>query len=405
MKKILTFLVMLLMTGSMLMAQNPTPVVQDNPAMPKLNYQAVLRDSLNNKLLPNKSGQVKFELVSADVTEAVYETDFESNMNGLVQVFIAPNPELKWNGKTLRATFTFDGGEKQVVINTPVTTVPYALQAANVKLTTQMMVDYLDVNNTNGSDAHRVAQALGENFSVKTAARDSVVNYIKHNFPIAKEIAYDYLHKVTVADVNEAYEQGRSVDQSVKDTTYQLVKKYIKDHRTLMVEIAEFLIQDATQQEAEEIFTALRNSAAGPVLLEKFYAYFDHYLRVHGLICPDNSQDLCAYAATVSANIACPTLTSAEGLIHGNVCDFVIKVDNPGEIDLTNQKVIIEFTVNLQGAEQPKVAQASYNNSTHQFELKYTLQPGESAFVADFTATLSLPGNCNSSKTGVYIQY
>ena len=186
MKKILTFLMMLLISGSVLMAQE----VQ----MPKFRYQAVLRDS-NNVLVKNQSGTVLFSLKETSWGE---EMAFTTNENGLVSLEldygdIDADQNYNWNGDTLTAVFTI--GSKTITLNTPVTAVPYALQAGDVRITTPMLTDYFE--RAVPEDVDRVYQALLDNPTFSQACRDSAVHYIMAKYRIAKGIAYAYLDSLT----------------------------------------------------------------------------------------------------------------------------------------------------------------------------------------------------------------
>lgn len=387
MKKILTFFVMLLMTGSMLMAQNN---------LPKLNYQAVLRDA-DNHLVAGKSGNVDFVLDG----ETIYQTTFETNTNGLVQVAIATSQDVKWMGKdTLKAIFTVDGEE--IVVATPITTVPFALEAANARITTDGIVNY--VNGAQGTDVNDIYQALKGNSEVHDAIRDSVVNYIKNHFDLAKDIAFDYLTKVEGKDVDSAYAHALRWDQDVKDTIYSLVKRFFKGHRELMFQVAEDFISSATVEDAEQVLTALKESGASEWLLNKFYAYFDHYLRAHGLLCPN--QTLCDLAVEVNSSLVCPTISSASAVHQSgtNIYHYVIQMDNAAGVDLSNTKVRIDFTyILIGGGEEEATIYANYNSNKYEVELNTQSLENFEQMGTGFTATFDV-GSCNSSKNGTIVE-
>lgn len=296
MKKILTFLMMLLISGSVLMAQE----VQ----MPKFRYQAVLRDS-NNVLVKNQSGTVLFSLKETSWGE---EMAFTTNENGLVSLEldyddIDADQNYNWNGDTLTAVFTI--GSKTITLNTPVTAVPYALQAADVRITTPMLTDYFSRPTTDGYDVDDVYQALLNNPTFSQACRDSAVNYIKAHYEIAKEIAYAYLDSVTVDDVTAAYDTMHYIDVAVKQAFYDIIKDYLKNHRSLLLEVAEYYISTATTEEAEELYASFETSGAATAVRNILKGYFEQYLRGKGLICNSN-MTLCDAAEAVASNTLCP---------------------------------------------------------------------------------------------------
>lgn len=298
MKKILTFLVMLLISGSTLMAQNEQQEVQ----MPKFRYQAVLRDS-NNVLLANQSGTVKFNLSE---TSWGAPQQFTTNENGLVSLEldyddIDADQNYNWNGGTLTAVFTI--GSKTITLNTPVTAVPYALQAGDVRITTPMLTDYF--KRAVPEDVDRVYQALLDNPTFSQACRDSAVHYIMAKYRIAKGIAYAYLDSLTKEDVKAAYDTMHNIDPSVKHAFYDIIKDYLKNHRSLLLEVAEYYISTATTEEAEELYASFETSSAATAVRNILKDYFEQYLRGKGLICNSN-MTLCDAAEAVASNTLCP---------------------------------------------------------------------------------------------------
>lgn len=341
MKKILTFLMMLLISGSMLMAQEG----------PKFRYQAVLRDS-NNVLVANQSGTVDISLKEG--TWVVNEP-FTTNANGLVSLELnyssinAPQG-INWNGDTLTAVFTI--GSKTITLNTPVTAVPYAFQAGDVRITTPMLTDYFE--RAVPEDVDRVYQALLDNPTFSQACRDSAVNYIKENYTIAKEIAYDYLSKVSKQDVEDIYDSMRIVDIAVRQAFYDLVKDYIKNHRALLVDVAKYYISTADVQEAEELYTSFESSTAAPAVRRILLDYFAQYLRGKHLICDNQDWTLCSAAAYVSGNIVCPQINSVQGSRYGTPqgndlidltkIEFQVNIDDMGVVDLSTLTVKVTYT-------------------------------------------------------------
>ena len=131
MKKLLFSIVFLFVAGAV--AQTTT-----------LSYQAVVRDGYN-RLVPDTDIPVMVS-VSIGGTEKYYEErTVRSNHNGVVSFSIGgdgrtwpvsghPGDELStlsgWNNAAIAVTFRLSGGD--VTVNSPVSAVPYALEAANV---------------------------------------------------------------------------------------------------------------------------------------------------------------------------------------------------------------------------------------------------------------------------------
>ena len=280
---------MFLMTGGVLMAQS-------------FSYQAVLRDSQNH-LVTGKSGTVTFK-----VGETTWDAmNFTTNQNGLVSLLL-PNKDLDWSDTTIEATFSFPDDQTigDIVVKTKVTAVPYALYADNVKLTTDAIVRYIDNGDTNyvtdGNDWAEIYAAMkaapGHN-----ALRDSVVNYIKDNKDLAVDLMLSYLKMVADTDLTEAYDIARGMDQSVKDAFYDVVKEFLKGHRSLLVSVAENFIKTATKEEMETLYNHLKTSNAALETERILKRYFNQYLIDKKYICDGTT--LCDLVAMLSAMNEC----------------------------------------------------------------------------------------------------
>jgi len=395
MKKILTFLMMLLISGSVLMAQE----VQ----MPKFRYQAVLRDS-NNVLVKNQSGTVLFSLKETSWGE---EMAFTTNENGLVSLEldygdIDADQNYNWNGDTLTAVFTI--GSKTITLNTPVTAVPYALQAGDVRITTPMLTDYFE--RAVPEDVDRVYQALLDNPTFSQACRDSAVHYIMAKYRIAKGIAYAYLDSLTKADVKAAYDTMHNIDPSVKHAFYDIIKDYLKNHRSLLLEVAEYYISTATTEEAEELYASFETSSAAPAVRSILLDYFAQYLRGRHLICDNQNWTLCSAAAYVASNMVCPQISSAQGFSYttnNNVDSLVyqVVVDDMGTIDLSTVTVSVKIKTGPMG-DQIVTKTLARVGTTNRFHLnlngsEYTVPTNQT-----FNVLLNKPGCQEISVEGQY---
>ena len=395
MKKILTFLMMLLISGSVLMAQE----VQ----MPKFRYQAVLRDS-NNVLVKNQSGTVLFSLKETSWGE---EMAFTTNENGLVSLEldygdIDADQNYNWNGDTLTAVFTI--GSKTITLNTPVTAVPYALQAGDVRITTPMLTDYFE--RAVPEDVDRVYQALLDNPTFSQACRDSAVHYIMAKYRIAKGIAYAYLDSLTKADVRAAYDTMHNIDPSVKHAFYDIIKDYLKNHRSLLLEVAEYYISTATTEEAEELYASFETSTAAPAVRSILLDYFAQYLRGRHLICDNQTWTLCSAAAYVASNMVCPQISSAQGFSYttnNNVDSLVyqVVVDDMGTIDLSTVTVSVKIKTGPMG-DQIVTKTLARVGTTNRFHLningsEYTVPTNQT-----FNVLLNKPGCQEISVEGQY---
>lgn len=361
---------------------------------PKFRYQAVLRDS-NNVLVANQSGTVDISLKEG--TWVVNEP-FTTNANGLVSLELnyssinAPQG-INWNGDTLTAVFTI--GSKTITLNTPVTAVPYAFQAGDVRITTPMLTDYFE--RAVPEDVDRVYQALLDNSTFSQACRDSAVNYIKANYTIAKEIAYAYLDSVTTGDVTAAYDTMHYIDVAVKQAFYDIIKDYLKNHRSLLLEVAEYYITTATLQEAEDLYASFETSTAAPRVRSILLDYFEQYLRGRHLICENNPDwTLCSAAAYVASNMVCPQISSAQGYSYStnNTVDSIVYqvvVDDMGTIDLSTVTVSVEIKTGGMG-DYPVTKNLTRVGTTNRFHLNINGSEYVVPTNLTFKALLNKPG-------------
>ena len=354
MKKILTFLMMFAMTAGILSAQIPT-----------LSYQVVVRDDQNNLVVDQ-------DVVASVVIlapEAVYSEDIpgHTNHNGMLSLTIGLPQELEleegqepanadfpvnpvnpfasidWSNAQIQVSIMAEGN-KIMSYTEDVFAVPYAMQASFL-LTTDLIVDYLtrpsadgEGFETTGADVDTVYQVLMANILVQKAILDSVVNYIKNNYGIAKQIAHYYMHQVTGDDVREAYDHINAVDAKVKNALVEVVKDYITNHRALVKDLAKYYIETTNATELNQLANDLHNSPVYPFIQVRIDTILDAYMRAHGLdpkCLSDYNYTLCDLQAALqnastNANDTCPTITS------------VMNTANDGLVALaTNQGIIM----------------------------------------------------------------
>lgn len=284
MKKLMTLFAMLTLFVSMMAQTTP------------FNYQAVLRDPTTKELVRNQTVLVTvsalIEDMGADPVDLTAEEgpiEAKTNTDGIVEVTVPAYGEfLNWENAVIIASFNIGGKADSIVIETPVTPVPVALEASNGVLTTPMFVNY--IKSATGHDVDTIYKALMENDSVYHVLRDSIVQYIKDHYTLAREIAFYYLDKVSANDVGDVYEAGHNLDQEVKDSIFVVAREFLKDNRDMLVRLAEYYAGHFTQDQAEELFNSLSPQSKAEIerILDE---YFDQYLEKRKMKCPN--ADLC----------------------------------------------------------------------------------------------------------------
>ena len=367
----------------------------DSPIQtPKFRYQAILRDTANH-LLAGQSGTVTFELKGSTWGEA---QSFTTNQNGLVSLELDYGQidgiiGYNWIGDTLTAVFTVNG--QTITLKTPVMAVPYALQAGDVKITTAPMItDY--VQKAELEDVTRIYNALKANPQVHDAIRDSVVNYIKANYPIAKDIAYDYLSKVDSQTVRDAYDTARNLPEEVRAAFYDIVKDYIKNHRSMLIDVAEYYLSTATEAEAKDLYESFMNSSAAPKVVEYLYQYFEAYLNSKHLLCSSSNMTLCDLVNYATQNTVCPTLgTDITGVHNADGYTFVIPLNTTNSnVVMTNATATITL-VPYTSECQEKTINAVYNQTENRFEASLPDQDTQGCVYTRFYGNVIIPG-CSS---------
>lgn len=282
-----------------------------------INYQAVLRDTIDGKieLVRNQTGNVVFTVMTSQNanrgTQDLKPMRFETNADGMVNLtvdFLAelreayPNDEfdIDWRDNMIIAEFTY-GDNQKIVLETPVTAVPYAIQAKDGILTTSVITNY--INSTAGgeqADFDSVWNAVMRNEQLRKDINDSIVEFLKQkeNYEIAKDIIYGYLSQVSSADVREAYNLARSVDTATKDTIIFVMKDFVNTHHKLVIEALEYYAQTATEEEMRTIYETLK-TRVGTTVKDLLYQYFNHYMETKGLVC--QGKNLCDAIAAMNA--------------------------------------------------------------------------------------------------------
>ena len=285
----------------------------------KINYQAVLRDTIDGKieLVRNQTGNVVFTVMTSQNadrgTQDLKPMRFETNADGMVNLtvdFLAelreayPNEEfdIDWRDNMIIAEFTY-GDNQKIILETPVTAVPYAIQAKDGSLNTGVITTY--INNSGVADFNDIWKAFKDKEVLEKAVSDSIVEFLKlkENYEIAKKILYSYLNQVSGADVNEAYNTARNLDRETKDAIYSVMKDFLNNHHDLVIDVLEYYAQTATEEEMRAIYDDLKVSV-GPAIKEYMNKYFDHYMETKGLVC--EGKNLCDAIAAMNAGGSTP---------------------------------------------------------------------------------------------------
>jgi len=418
MKKLFTLFAMLTLAVSV-MAQT-------------INYQAVLRDTTDgkNELVRSQSGNVSIFVnaynpiveATADVPNSypvplILESEFTTNANGMVNVLIdlseiEPDGIIDWKDNIITAVFAYgDGNKDTITLETPVTAVPYAVQAKDGNLTTGVITSY--INNTSSSeqsDFNLVWNALMNNANLHKAVRDSIVEYLKDNYKYAKEILYSYMSQVTPEDVNEAYAQVQGLDQDVKDAVDTVLKHYLQKNHDLLIEVLEYYAQTATEDEMRTLYNDLKaNGPAATKIKELMNDYFGRYLAYKGLVCDTTQKTLCDVIAAMnqgggsnqggnnqSTTDACEIFGDVEGCTGDNVYKFKVSFNLSDAVDANFAATYVANSL------EPQNLSVSVNHDT---KTCYVVISNDNTYQsATVTVTFYYGADCSVSRTFVTSQ-
>lgn len=324
MKKILTLFVMLLCGWSIVSAQAPV-----------FGYQAVVR-AADNELVTNATVDVAVQVIGENQQELYSETKqgLHTDTLGMLSILVGNGTttstktlaDIDWSkATTIRATVTADGN--QILIETPVLAVPYALQSASSKLTTEQIVAYLSDPATDIQDYKEVMDSLvtnvesnGELWQIiknrivrylkehKDATVKSAKYYIEHadaddvnalynvvknkpevvakavslakqhalaNKNYALDVLEAYLNEMTTAEVDEAYDAVLTHEEELLPYLVDLAKK----HRALAFRTANYFLRTATPTEMHNALVLFENSGMKAEFVDVlFYNYLDSYI-------------------------------------------------------------------------------------------------------------------------------
>lgn len=318
MKKIITLIMMFVLSVSFLMAQEV------------FTYQTMVVDN-NGVLVVNErvSGTVT---ITDGIADHIYTKTFngKTSPNGMLTLSLEDEDEIfkaiNWQNAQIAVTFD-DEGAKNYTETIPA--VPYALQAGSNELTTQMIVDYLTAPNTGEYDVDVIWNVLKANpdFDLVIAA---LVDSVKNNRLAAKEIFLHYMENAEVEDAEALYNallQGMAnegvkdamkeevaqnliennkekiydvlsaystqltandvnrlidaVPAEVIDTLVEIAVEYLKDpdHFATFLDVFGDYLKNVTVPEVDQLISALQNNApVYAVMLEQFYKWMDEYV-------------------------------------------------------------------------------------------------------------------------------
>jgi DNA-binding protein Fis len=224
-------------------------------------YQTVVVDN-QGKLVVNKEVTAKVTITDGTNTFVQENLTGTTSNNGLLILSVGDKTDaafnnMKWENATIQVEYPTVEGATVETDNSRIPAVPYALQS-DVALNTQMIVDYISSPNTTMDDVDTILKAMkhGTPKTLKESVLNAIVDSVKANYQLSKEVVMDYLAHATKADVAKLYDSLMSNDALVKDMTDTMVQ-IMKDSTEMVYDILRAYTLDLTETDVNGILNVL----------------------------------------------------------------------------------------------------------------------------------------------------
>lgn len=245
-------------------------------------YQAVVYDGTN--LVVNQ--EVTATVAITDANSHTYTqtlTGITTSPNGLAvlpigEVGNADFASIDWSTAKITVSFSVDGATVQVANEEQIPAVPYALQS-NSGLTTDMIADY--IRNASMDDVNAILAAtegnLNDNVSLHDTVLAALIDSMKNNYPLVKDILLSYIDQANANDVETLF-TALTGNQDVMNFLGDVVVNNLStpEGKQMIYEVLVAYAPQLTDEDVDAILTALpdeaRNEAAAKAL-EYFFAH------------------------------------------------------------------------------------------------------------------------------------
>lgn len=248
MKKIITLITMFVLSVTCLMAQGV------------FTYQAVVYSG--DTLVVNQD--VNAVVTITDAASNTYtepEQTVHTSPNGIAVLAVGNDTDdnfkkMDWSTAKISVNFKVGSSTVMAATNEQIPAVPYALKA-ETKITTQMVRDYVQAAKIN--DVERIINAMSP--ELQEQVLKAIVDTVKDNYPLAKEIFISYLQ---AADANDA---KQLIDSLLANPQYLRIMDSLasflldtletNDGKALMLSLVENYVSNVKGAEVEEILGAM----------------------------------------------------------------------------------------------------------------------------------------------------
>ena len=234
------------------------------------NYQAIVYDGTSLVVDEDVTAVVTITDGTHTFTQTLPDPESElqalhTSPNGLVMLPIGndDDPDLAaidWSKASITVDFTVVEGNASIAgVAEQIPAVPFALQTDD-ELNTPMIVDYIQHASMENVNAILAAteQNLNGNTSLHHAVLAAVVDTIKNNYKLAKDILLSYMHDADAADVQQLFE-ALAGNQAVVDTLLGILKDTLEteDGKALVFDVLKAYAMQTTGADVDAVWAAI----------------------------------------------------------------------------------------------------------------------------------------------------
>ena len=241
-------------------------------------YQTVVVDN-QGKLVVNKEVTAKVTITDGTNTFVQENLTGTTSNNGLLILSVGDKTNtafnnMKWENATIQVEYPTVEGATVETDNSRIPAVPYALQS-DAALNTQMIVDYISSPNTTMDDVDTILKAMkhGTPKTLKESVLNAIVDSVKVNYQLSKEVVMDYLAHATKEDVAKLYDSLMSNEAVVKVMTDTMVK-FMQDSTEMVYDILRYYALHLTETDVNGILNDL-NPSVKQYILNKVVGYLE----------------------------------------------------------------------------------------------------------------------------------
>ena len=254
MKKIITLITMIVLSVGFLSAQG------------YFTYQAVVVDADGN-LVTNQAVSPTVTITDGNGLNEVQNLDpVQTTLNGLAILNIQAPEIIDWTTATIQVQF--DAADVNIPVYDPeqVAAVPYALQAPNDGLTTEMIADYYGRSTTTMDDMYAILDALESNSMLSDGWRMALIDTVINNRPVAKQILLHYLNTGTPDDVQALFNAFNG-NEELKGAFIEAIKELVQANREMVYDVLRQYALSLTGDEVNAVLNALPESVKDRIIV------------------------------------------------------------------------------------------------------------------------------------------